>query len=292
MTAVWLVLYLGSLVHLLALNGYGLAQPASLVVLVPLAAVFLLPSIVRRRPEFLPSVLLRGAGLLGFACTIVFVKTVHLDAWDTRAWGPCLAAAGAGLGSLLPALASSGPAGTGTWLWIAFWLGTGIIDPALPLLGAGLYGMLEGSGLGVEERAPLAIAPPSHPWLTLFLLGMALPNPWWDYGIEREWAWASASVGLGAALASLGFIQSRLSRLPAALPALFLGLLAILYMPALGVPWGIILGIALGAAWVRLPRPLPMDRAAAAFLAGLLISFTLHANAWIPGLRHLIWLGN
>ena len=36
MSAIWLLLYLGSLVHLLALNGYGLKHPASLLLLLPL----------------------------------------------------------------------------------------------------------------------------------------------------------------------------------------------------------------------------------------------------------------
>lgn len=290
MNAVWLVLYLGSLVHLLALNGYGLKQPASLVILAPLAAVLLLPVLVRKRPSLLPPGLLRGAGLAGFACTLVFVKSIYLEGWDSAAWGPNLAVAGAGLGSLLPALAGTGSSGPGSWLWIAFWLGTGILDPALPLLGAGLAGMLQGSGLGLDTAQPAEPASVPKPWLALFLFGLALPKPWWDYGIERGWAWAAASVGLGAALAAFGPVRSRWVRLPAWVPALGLGLLAILYAPAFGAPWGFLVGFCAGMTWAR--GPLPMDRATAAVLAGLLVSFAVHANAWIPGLRHLIWVGN
>ena len=289
MNAVWLVLYLGSLVHLLTLNGYGLKQPASLVILAPIAAALMLPALFRNRPSLLHPGVLRSAGLVGFSCTLVFVKSIYLEGWDSTAWGLNIAVAGAGLGSLVPTLAGTGTPGPGSWLWIAFWLGTGILDPALPLLGAGLAGMLQGSGLGLDSPQPVEPTSFPQPWLAFFLFGLALPKPWWDFGIEREWAWASASVGVGAALAALGPVRARIVQLPASVPAWGLGLLAILYAPALGIPWGILLGFCAGSVWVR---PLPMDRATSAFLAGLLLSFALHANAWIPGLRHLIWLGN
>jgi hypothetical protein len=289
MSAVWLLLYLGSLVHLAALNGFGLKHPASWVVMVPVAGVLLLPSLQRRRPALFPPGLLRAAGLLGFGCALVFAKSVYLEAWDSQAWGPNLAIAGAGLGSLLPSLGAATTPGAGTWLWIAFWMATGLLDPALPILGAGLGGMLEGSGLGIGEIPPAEPKPGQHPWLAVLLFGLALPKPWWDFGIAREWAWASASVGLGAALAWVGPIRARASGLPASIIAWGFGLLSILYTPPLGIVWGFLLGVNAGALFIR---PLRLDRAAAVFLTGLLLSFALHANAWIPGLRHLIWLGN
>ncbi len=292
MSAIWLLLYLGSLVHLLALNGFGLKHPASWVVLAPVAGALLLPALQRRRPALFPAGLRRGAGLLGFAGALLFVKSVHLEAWDSQSWGMNLAIAGAGLGSLLPTLNAATAPAAGSWLWIAFWTATGLLDPALPLLGAGLGGMLEGSGLGLGEAEAGETAGTIRPWPLLFLLGLALPKPWWDFGIQREWAWASASVGCGAALVTLPPIAVRLSRFPAWLPACGLGLLAILYAPAVAVPWGLVLGFFLGLAWLRLPRPLPLESVASAFLLGLLLSFALHANAWIPGLRHLLWLGN
>lgn len=292
MSATWLILYLGSLVHLLALHGFGLKHPASFVVLVPVAAALLLPGVVRSRPALLPAGILRGAGLVGFACTLLFVKAVYMEAWDSTDWGLNLAAAGAGLGSLLPALTGAGVPGTGAWAWIAGWMLTGLLDPALPLLGVGLGGMLEGSGFGVDEPQDAGSAPPLRPGLALFLLGLALPKPWWDYGIEREWAWASASFGIGAALVSIGWIRSRLRRLPASLNLGVIGALAVLYTPSLGIAWGLLLGGSAGIAWARFPRPLPLDRSSLAFLLGLLLSFALHANVWIPGVKHLIWLGN
>lgn len=291
MSAAWLVLYLGSLVHLLALNGYGMGTPASLLVLLPVVAAGLAPGLIRSRPA-LPPALLRVAGLAGFACALLFVKSIYLEGWDSNAWGLNLAIAGAGLGSLLPALAATGTPGAGAWTWVALWLGTGILDPALPLLGAGLGGMLEGSGFGIDEQERPATPALMQPGLALFLLGLALPKPWWDFGIEREWAWASAAFGLGAALVSLDRLRPWLARLPSALLLWTLGLLAILYAPSLGPAWGLVLGAAAGSAWARFPKPLPMEKAALAFLAGLLLSFALHANAWIPGLRHLIWLRN
>lgn len=289
MNAAWVILYLGGLVHLLALNGYGVKHPAAAALLLPVAAALILPPLLRGRE--LPPAILRTAGLLGFAGALLFVKSVYLEGWDCKAWGPSLAMTGAGLGSLLPALASKQTAGAGTWLWISFWLGTGFLDPALPVLGAGLAGMLEGSGLGIGASAP---APKAlrRPWLSLFLLGLALPKPWWDFGLERDWAWASAAVGAGAALASMPPLRTLLSRMPGAVPAWTFGLLAVAYAPAFGIPWGLALGFALGIAWVQLPRPLPLERAIAALLGGLLVSFSLHANAWLPGLRHLVWLGN
>lgn len=288
MSAVWLILYLGSLVHLLTLNGYGLKHPASALLLLPVAAALLLPALLKRHQ--LPSGLVRGAGLAGFAGALLFVKAVYLEGWDCQEWGPALAMTLAGLGSLLPTLATPSQPGPGTWLWVAFWLGTGRLDPALPLLGAGLGGMLEGSGLGLGESS--SDAPGANPGWTLFLLGLALPKPWWDFGIEPGWAWASASVGLGAALAALPRLGPWLDRLPSSAPAWLLAALAVLYAPGPSVPWGALLGLAVGAAWRRFPRPLPLDRATALFLLGLLVSFALHANLWIPGLRHLIWLGN
>lgn len=288
MSAIWLVLYLGSLVHLLALNGYGLKHPASAVLLLPVAAAVLLPGLLKRHP--LPSGVIRGAGLAGFAGALLFVKAVYLEGWDCQEWGPALAMTVAGLGSLLPALATSSLPGPGTWLWIAFWFAAGRLDPALPLLGAGLGGMLEGSGFGLAEPADAAAG--AKPGWTLFLLGLALPKPWWDFGLEPGWAWASAGVGLGAALAALPRLGPWLNRLPGFAPAGLLGALAILYAPGLGVLWGVLLGAAVGSAWRRFARPFPLALGTAAFLLGLLVSFALHANLWIPGLRHLIWLGN
>lgn len=285
MSATWLLLYLGTLVHLLALNGYGLKHPASLLLLLPLAAALALPSLHRRPPPGL----VRAAGLAGFAGALLFVKAVYLEGWDTQAWGPALAMTLAGLGSLVPALAGSGTPGPGTWLWIAFWVCTGRLDPALPLLGAGLGGMLEGSGLGLGE--PAADAPGTGDGWILFLVGLALPKPWWDFGIEPGRAWASAGVGLGAAMAALPLLGPRLDRIPGAVLAACSGALAILYVPGLGALWGTFLGLVLGTAWRRFPRPLPLDRASAILALGLLVSYALHANLWIPLLRHLVWLG-
>jgi len=288
MSAIWLLLYLGSLVHLLALNGYGLKHPASLLLLLPLAAALALPPLLRRHPP--AAGLVRAAGLAGFAGALLFVKAVFLEGWDSQAWGPALAMTLAGLGSLVPALAGSSTPGPGTWLWIGFWFATGRLDPALPLLGAGLGGMLEGSGLGLGE--PAAAAPGRDPGWILFLVGLALPKPWWDFGIEPGWAWASAAVGLGAAVSALPGLGPRVDRIPWSVLAGGAGSLAVLYAPGLGALWGSVLGLVLGAAVRRFPTPLPMALGAGAFLLGLLVSFALHANLWIPGLRHLVWLGN
>jgi hypothetical protein len=293
MSAVWLILYLGGLVHLLALYGYDALRGGGPLLLLPVVLMPLLPWASRRVNWLLDPLLGRGMGLLGFACALLFVRGAYLDAWDTWRWAPDLLAAGAGAGSLWAASADPEAPGPGAWLWIAAWLLGGFLDPALPLLGAGLAGVLAASGNWPSSSRAMPLEPIlRRPSLAFLLLGLALPKPWWDFGLQPAWALSSAAFGLGGALAAWAPVRSLLARLPESLLAAAFGLLAILYWPTWALPWGAVLGLLAGSAWSRLPQPGRWAVPGLAFLGGLLLSFTLHANAWIPGLRHLIWLGN
>ena len=295
MTATWLLLYLAGLFHLLALSGYGPTSGPALLPLLPVVALLAGPSLRRKHPALFQGLPLRLAGLAGLAACLFLARRLSLVGWDSRELLPCALAAIGGLGSLWAVLGSAeeAPPRAAHWLWIGGWLGTGFLDPTLPLVGAGLTGALAAFGafpspaLSRPLPSPLARAP-----LAFLLLGLALPKPWWDFGQQPEWAVAGTALGLGAALASLGPLRSRLDRLPA--PALLagLGLLAILYAPSLVGLWGLVLGLLTAQLWARAGAPFRLASLGGALLAGLALSFALHGNLWIPGLRRLLWLGN
>lgn len=288
----WLILFLGGLVHLLGLQGFSLRSAGAWCVLAPVLGLFTLPLIVRVLPAVSGPMARRVWGLLGFLCAILLAQSLYLEPWDTQALHPGLLVAGTGLFSLL-ALAGADAEldGPGPWLWVAFWLLAGFLDPVLPLLGAALAGMLQASGIlpEAELRPGPALALPG---LSLALLGFALAKPWWDFGPRPDWAFAGAAFGLGAAFTQMPVLRPKLDAFPSRLLPWALGLLALLYHPAVGAAWGLCLGAATGLAWPRLPRPFPLTCLGGAFLLGLVLSFALHANAWLPGLRHLLWLGN
>jgi len=98
--------------------------------------------------------------------------------------------------------------------------------------------------------------------------------------------------GLGAALSYLVAVRCAGARVPMALLNLGLGLLFIAYTPELGWLWGLCLGLVWGWIWQRLPRPLPRKRLTYGLALGFVLSYALHANLQLPGLRHLLWLGN
>ena len=295
MTAIWLLLYLAGLFHLLALSGYGPTSGPALLPLLPVVALLAGPSLRRKHPALFQGLPLRLAGLAGLAACLFLARRLSLVGWDSRELLPCALAAIGGLGSLWAVLGSAeeAPPSAAHWLWIGGWLGTGFLDPTLPLVGAGLTGAMAPFGAfpspapSLPLPAPLARAP-----LAFLLLGLALPKPWWDFGQQPDWAVAGAALGLGAALASLGPLRSRLDRLPA--PALLagLGLLAILYAPSLVGLWGLVLGLLIPQLWARAGAPFRLASLGGALLAGLALSFALHGNLWIPGLRRLLWLGN
>lgn len=293
MIITWLLLYLGTLLHGLTLYGFDGRRPASLLLLLPLA--FLLPSWKRRRPGHFPPWTARLAGIAALACAIAFLRLTYLDFWSTEGLKEALLLSGLGLGSLWVAVARETSEGAPAWIWVAIWLLAGFLDPLLPFLGAGAGAAAAAFG-GMPERAKNAEAPEApilpRPFLALFLLGLALPKPWWDWGLEPDGALPGATFALGAALAHLHTPRQRLRGLHTWGLLAAAGALAILYGPTLQCTWGLLLGLLGGTIWIRLPRPLSLPRLAGGLLAGIALSFALHANAGLPGLRHLLWLGN
>ncbi len=295
MSAIWILLYLAGLCHLLALNGFDLQRPAAWLILLPILALLGGGPLRRRAPGLFAPAFLRAAGLLGLAGTLLLARHLHLAGWDVRdAWPDLLAATG-GLGSIWVLLGSAEADAPGAphWLWIAFWLLTGFLDPALPLVGAGLAGCLVAWGL--LPGRPLPLDPPpvrGRTTLVFFLMGLTLSKPGWDFGPRPDWALAGAALGLGAMVAQVGPLRLRLARVPDLALPLGIGLLAIAYAPGLLLPWGALLGLLVGLAWARTPRPFAIARLGGALLLGMVFSFALHSNLWLPGLRHLLWLGN
>lgn len=295
MIAIWSFLYLLGLGRLLAMNGFDLQRPAAWLILLPILLLLGGAQVRRQLPALFSAAPIRIAGTLGFAALLLLARHLNLAGWDVRETWPDLLAATGGLGSLWVLLGSAEEASptVGHWLWIAFWLLTGFLDPALPLLGAGLAGCLTAWGLLPRQPAPGDARPAMRPiTLTFFLMGLTSSKAGWDFGPRPDWAFAGAALGLGAALAQLGPLHRHLARLPDWALPLGLGLLAIAYAPGLLLPWGALLGILVSLAWDRAPRPFATGRLAGALLLGLVFSFALHSNLWLPGLRHLLWLGN
>jgi len=281
MAAPWLFLWLGTLVHALTLYGYDLFRSASALLLLPLA---LLPFRHRlSRFTWIPGV----AGPLALLAALVFLRLQYLAPWDTKAWAPDLAFAAAGALALLAD--RDHPAGPATALWIAIWMLTGYLDPVLPVLGLGVAAALHGLGTWPPEHTPRSEG--SLPVFAAFLLlGLALPKPWWDFGLESGWTPGLSAFGVAWALAQLRPLARLGSRLPGWVLLTGIGSLAVLYWPTWVLAWGGALGLLWGWVWVRLPGRL--ESTTWPFLLGLVLSFVLHANAWLPGLRHVIWLGN
>lgn len=290
MTTIWLLLYLGGLVHALALYGFDTRHPGGRILLIPILAIPLLKWLKGWKPACFGPRPLQVAGLVALGCGMAFLVQHFHRHWGTDLIGPALVVSGLGLGSLWVALGMRTREGLGAWIWVAAWMATGALDPLLPLLGAGVAAFAAAGGM-MPEEIETGTGQRMSTFLLPFLLGLALPKPWWDWGLQPNWAWPMLAFGVAAGLASLPRLQTA-SRWPGWLLLTGIGALAALYDPRLGLLWGTLLGLLTGTAWRRLPRPLPLTDLAFPLLLGLGLSFFLHANVWIPGLRHLIWLGN
>lgn len=289
MTAAWMFLYLGGLVHLLALNGFSNQRGALPLIFLPVAACALLPWAQRRFGGLFGPVPTALLALAGLGSSLVLGRLLLLGGWETHALLPDALVALAGLGALWAAASDARASGPGDWAWVGLWLLAGFMDPVLPLVGAGLAAALQAFGRWPGSACTEARGL-RRPFLAFLLLGLAVPKAWWDFGLQPEWAFASGALGLGASLACLGPLRRRLAGLPEGVLLWGAGLLAILYHPRLGPAWGLVLGSVAGGLEAR--RRGALATASLAFLLGLVLSFALHANAWLPGLRHLIWLGN
>ena len=125
-----------------------------------------------------------------------------------------------------------------------------------------------------------------------FLLGLFLPKPWWDWGLQSASVLPLAAFGLGGAIASIPLFVNRLRLLPGWVLICTLALTGLLYSPSWGLLWGALMGLVVASAYVRSPRPLPIGAVAGYWLLGMLLSFTLQANAWLPVLGRFAWLVN
>ncbi|MBL0209690.1 MAG: hypothetical protein IPQ13_02080 [Holophagaceae bacterium] len=296
MALAWLLLFLGSWVRLLTILGLDFQHGATVLAMAPLGLVAIhlfLPKALKApdRPP-LRWALASLTGLLSLA----FVRLTLLKFWDPAEWLPAILLVLAGLGIAMFA-GEEGPAdrGPGPWFWVSLWMLLSSRDPVLGLLGAGLAPLVFpwGKAPGAAGSGPDGSRPMS--WVLPLLLGLFLPRPWWDWGLHPSAALTVAALGLGgglAALASSTSFGARLRRLPDWLLLGGLGMVGLLYSPSWGLIWGLLMGILAGCAFARPQRPLRIGAVAGYWILGLLLSFTLQANAWLPGLRHFIWLGN
>ena len=293
MIAAWLFLYLGGLVHLLAIYGMDFGTLQTVVVLLPIALVPFPIFLKRCHPELFARVPERAVAALGLLCALAFLRGLNVDYWQSRYLSTTTIMALIGITSLWITVTrpylEDGPT---IWLRIGLWQLTGLLSPGLPLAGASVFAFL--AAFNVLPPVPHKACPAKIPMVfpSALLLGLALAKPWWDYGANPGWAPCLAAWALGAALSYAGPLRRAGARMSTALLNLVLGVLFIAYKPDLGWAWGLMLGITWGWIWQRLGRPLPGTRLTYGLLLGFCLSFALHANLQLPGLRHLLWLGN
>lgn len=293
MTTAFLWLYLAGLVHLYALYGFAPGKhPWGLLPLLPLAGLL--------RPGSLPPLGragLLGLSLLGAGAMLLSLCFARPHAWNGPDWLSSVSVCLAGLATVAAAVRGEAEdRGAAIWVWCALWFLVGRFDPFLPVLGASLGAVLVAASVW---RAPPESARPGSlrfPHGAAFGIAALLGKPWWDFGLEPGWAHASAAFALGVAVVSTAGLRRWASRVPEG--AWFGGLAAgfCLY-PSIGGEawtwvWGLGAGFVSGGLWVRRPQLDPAGRFAAAVVVGLVFSFALHANLWIPGLRSLLWPGS
>jgi hypothetical protein len=288
----WLLLFMGTLVHALSLYGFGGRDPSSLILLLPLAALPCLVGLQRKSPRLFNPWSVRMAGLLALVISLVLLRRLYLDYWDTHELLPNLLVSSLGLTSLWASLGVGAGSSSGHGLWIGFWMLSGFLDPLIPFLGAGVSACAGAFGWMPDAHPQDRSAPLTRPSLAFFALGLVLPKPWWDWGLNPQWALAMATFGVGSALVLTERFQRRLQRLPSWVAFTMLGVLFVVYAPQFHWAWGLALGSAWGLLQGRLPDSLSWIRAGLMFVLGLTLSFALHNNVWLPGLRHLLWMGN
>ncbi len=291
MALVWLLLFLGSWVRLLAVAGLGLHHGAIALAMAPLLFVAIhhfFPGLLRVPNQ--PSgrwILASLTALLSLA----FVRLTLLRFWDPAEWLPTTLLALVGLGLALFAT-EEGPAdrGPGPWLWISFWMLLSARDSSLGLLGAGLAPLIF-MGKAPRQGPPLKAVHIPKAWALALILGLFLPRPWWDWGLRPESVLPFAAFGVGGAIACLFPIEGALNSISKGVLLSGLCLVGIAYGPSWGIAWGAAMGVLAANAYRGLPRPLPLGILGGFWVLGMLLSFTLQANAWIPYLGRLIWLG-
>jgi hypothetical protein len=225
--------------------------------------------------------------------SLAFTRLTLLRFWDPAEWLPTILLVAMGLGiALFSDEGSLDDHGPGPLLWVAWWMLISSRDPVLGLLGAGLAPLVFVWGQASKTGGSGQAGSPYLNWLLPLLLGLFLPRPWWDWGLQAPSALPLAAFGLGGAVASLAFILDRARQVPAWIFTWALAATGLLYAPAWGLAWGAAMGILSACAWDRMRKPAGIGAVAGFWILGMLLSFTLQANAWLPGLRHFIWLGN
>jgi hypothetical protein len=293
MIAAWLFLYLGGLVHVLAVYGLEFQSPRFAIILLPIALVPLPILLKRRRPDLFAAVPPRWLASAGLLASLLFLRGLNLDHWSTGDLSPSILVAIMGIASLWVALKDPHREdGAIIWLRIGAWQFTGYLHPGMPLAGASIFAFL--GAFGFLKPVPFEPSRAKVPkaFLAALALGLVLAKPWWDYAANPGWAPDLAAWGLGAALTYLGPLRRAGERLPMAVLYGAMAVLFVVYLPQWGWAWALLLGLAWGWVWQRLGRPLPFRRLTYGLLLGFALSFALHANLQIPLLRHVLWLGN
>lgn len=292
MALAWLILFLGSWVRLLTISGVNFRHGATILAFTPLGLVMaqaFLPRLFRAPRR--PSSRWMLAGLTALS-SLVFVRLTLLRFWDPTEWLPTLMLVLTGLGMVMFASETGrDDRGPGPWLWVSLWMLIAGRDPVLGVLGAGLAPLVFHWGSNSSEARPGQVDGPFLKWLLPLLLGLFLPKPWWDWGLQSSSVLPLVAFGVGGGIAVVTPLAVRTRFLPAWLLASCLAVAGLLYSPSWGLLWGACMGILAACAWGRLRRPLPLGAMAGYWLLGLLLSFTLQANAWLPVLGRLVWLG-
>ncbi len=293
MALAWLILFLGSWVRLLTISGLNFHRGATILVLAPLAFVAIhrfLPGTLRT-PER-SSVRWTMAAITALL-SLLFVRLTLLHFWDPASFPPTIMLVFMGLGiAMFASDDCPNDRGPGPWLWVALWMLLSGRDPVLGLLGAGLAPLVFHWGKVPTKGTTQETGNGKTLWVFPFLLGLFLPRPWWDWGLQPDSVLPLAAFGLGGGIASIKLFKEWHRQVPAWILICVLAVVGLLYSPSWGMIWGGLMGILAACAWGPLPKPLPVGAIAGYWILGLLLSFTLQANAWLPGLSHLIWLGN
>jgi len=293
MIAAWLFLYLGGLVHALAIYGLEFQSPRFAIILFPIALVPLPILLKRHRPALFAAVPPKALASAGLAAALLFLRGLNLDYWNTPDLMPSILVAVMGIASLWVALTDPfREDGAIIWIRIGLWQLTGFLHPAMPIAGASVFAFMGAFGLLRPVPATTSSAKAPDPFPAALVLGLVLSKPWWDYAANPGWAPDLAAWGLGAALTYLLPVRQAGARIPMAAMHVALAALFVLYLPQWGWAWGLLLGLAWGWIWQRLARPLPFRRLTYGLLLGFMLSYALHANLQIPFLRHFLWLGN
>ncbi len=294
MVLAWLILFLGSWIRLLTISGLDFHRGATILALAPLGFVALhhfLPGVLRA-PE--RSSFRWALAVLTALLSLAFIRLTLLRFWDPTEWLPTILLVLIGLGiAMFVSQESPNDRGPGPWLWVFLWMLISGRDPVLGLLGAGLAPLVFHWGNVPKTAKYQQTRTPSLNWMLPFLLGLFLPKPWWDWGLQSASVLPLAAFGLAggiASVASLAPFANRLRPLPGWLLIGALAVTGLLYSPSWGLIWGALMGILAACAYGRLQKPLAIGAVAGYWILGMLLSFTLQANAWLPVLGRLAWL--